>query len=400
MSDQNNQIDQNDPGEQDSPDFFTGEPMHDYFCRMATLNPSTAMAPSSSPQPLQVGQPFELPETYDYDGTPRSYETFFTETDTAALLVLEHGAIRYERYALTGGPDVPWLSMSVAKSFISALVGIALADGAIGSLDEPISAYAKVQPGSAYDGVSIRDVLQMSSGARWNEDYNDPDSDVFRLGAALAGVGTFDEVVATSVSELPPGTLCRYNSADTQALASLLVGATGRSLADYLHDKLLEPLGVVSPSQWLTDTTGRAAAAFGLNMTGRDYAKLGELYRNNGRWGERQLVPAEYVADSVSVTAPHTAPGMMDLSEEEPWDVGYGYQWWLPNGDAGEFCAIGVYNQFIYVHPERAAVIVKLSANRTYGTSTGEHTNRDDESLAFLRGIAHGLGSDEPTPSV
>ncbi len=230
----------------------------------------------------------------------------------------------------------------------------------------------------------------MSSGARWNENYNDPESDIFRLSSCLAGIGTFDDFVATATSENEPGTVCRYNSTDTQALTSLLVNATGRSVADYMHERLVQPLGVTGPSHWLTDGTGRVCGAFGLNMTARDFAKLGELYRNQGQWNGQQLVPADYVASSVTASAAHTELGEVWLSDHHI-DLGYGYQWWLPSIDQGEFAAIGVYNQLIYVHPPTNSVIVKLSANRAYGTSTEERTNRDVENTAFLRGIARHL---------
>ena len=365
---------------------FTGVPVHDFFCRMAELVPTVAMPPSTEPQDWKDGEPFDLPDTYEFNGKNCSVEDFFIDTDTAALLVLQEGRVRLERYALTGGRDVPWLSMSVAKSFISALVGIALTDDLIRSLDDPMSDYFDVATGSAYDGVPIRDVLQMSSGARWHEDYNDPDSDIFRLSAALSGVGTFDDFVATAVAESGPGTVCRYNSTDTQALTSLLVNATGRTIPDYMHENLLEPLGVVAPSQWLIDGTGRVAGAFGLNMTARDFAKLGELYRNAGHWNGQQLVPTDYVQASIQPNGSHTEFGQPWLGDHQ-LDLGYGYQWWLPSIDIGEFAAMGVYNQMIYVHPLTASVVVKLSANRAYGTSNEEITNRDVEHTAFIKGI-------------
>ena len=384
-----------DTHKQDAPPpavpMFSGQPMYDYFCRMAELGPSVSMAPSSTPLDWHDGASMTLPDSYEFAGGSRQVEEFLIDTDTAALLVLQDGKLRFERYAHTGGRDVPWISMSAAKSFVSALVGIAAAQGMIGDLDEPISRYIDVKPGSAYDGVAIRDVLQMSSGARWDEDYSNPESDIFRLSAAFFGVGTFDDFIATAVRESAPGSVCRYNSADTQALATLLVRATGRSLADYMQAELIEPLGMTAPSHWLVDGAGREAAYFGLNMTARDFAKLGELYRCGGAWQGQQLVPASFVADSVAVSAAHTSPGRVWVSDHE-WDLGYGYQWWLPEVDSGEFSAIGIYNQLVYVHRPSRAVIVKLSANRSYGLSTEEATNRDLENVVCLRSIARSLG--------
>jgi CubicO group peptidase (beta-lactamase class C family) len=304
------------------------------------------------------------------------------------MLVLREGEIRHERYALTGGSEVKWLSMSVAKSFVSALVGIAVEEGLIASIEDPLSAYVPVEPGSAYDGVSIRNVLQMSSGARWNEDYSDPTADIFRLGAAMAGVGgSLDDFVATMARESEPGTVCRYNSGDTQALGALLIRATGRSVAEYMQDKLCEPLGMTSPSAWLIDPAGIEVAFAGLLMTARDFAKLGELFRNGGNWRGQQVVPADWVRASISFDAPHLAPGR-PIAGDHHLKIGYGYQWWLPDGNRGEFSAIGVYNQFVYVDPTSRCTIVKLSANRQYGTTPDENTNREMETVAFLRSVA------------
>src|SRR5439155_8431469 len=235
---------------------FSGAPQHENFSRLKDLAPTRAMHASTSPFAFPEGETVALPATYEYEGATKPTEDFFADTDTAALLVLKDGVVRHERYALTGGRDAHWISWSVAKSFVSALVGIAVAEAHIRSIDDPISDYVPVEPGSAYDGTSIRDVLQMSSGARWNEDYADPDSDIHRLGAAMTGASTLDAFVAHMVPEHQPGTVCRYNSADTQALGALLVHATQRSLADYMQEKLVEPLGMSAPGYWMLDSAG------------------------------------------------------------------------------------------------------------------------------------------------
>ena len=374
---------------------FSGAPQHENFPRLKDLMPTGRMSPSASPFQFPSAEQAALPTHYDFEGRVKASEAFFIETDTVALLVLKDGIVRHERYALTGGRDVQWISWSVAKSFVSALVGIAVGEGLIGSIDEPISRYVPVEPGSAYDGVAIRDVLQMSSGARWNEDYNDPASDIFRLSAAMAGPSTLDHFVATMAPESKPGTVCRYNSGDTQALGALLVRATGRSITDYMQEKLVEPLGMESPDDWLRDAAGMEMAFAGLNLTARDFAKFGELYRNNGVWRGVQLVPASWVQASVRADSPHLLPGRPILADH-PLDLGYGYQWWLPDGDRGEFCAIGIYNQLIYVDPSCGVVVVKLSANRAYGTSMDEATNREMENVAFLRAVARSFGHEAP----
>lgn len=367
---------------------FTGVPQHENFCRLKDLLDVVEMSSSSKPHAWPEGDPVELPESFEFGGTRRDTEDFLTGTDTAALLVVLDGSVRFERYALTGGPEVPWLSASVAKSFVSALVGIAIAEGHIGGVADPISAYLPVRPGSAYDGVSIEDVLTMSSGARWTEDYSDPDSDVFGLLMAAMGIGSsLDDFVATMVREIEPGTACRYNSGDTQVLGMLVGEATGRRVSDYMAEKLCEPLGMTSPGYWVVDPTGTELFFAGLNLTARDYAKFGELYRNGGAWRGEQVVPADWVRDSVTFGGRHLHPGQ-PLVGENRVPVGYGYQWWLPDGDRGEFTAVGVYNQFVHVDPVSGTTVVKLSANRRYGTSNEESDNREQETLAFLRATA------------
>ena len=365
---------------------YSGEPQHETFARMKELFPTGSMRPAIDPYSFPMGSPIELPDAYDFEGENRSTRNFLAATDTAALLVLRDGVIQWEQYALTGGPAVQWISWSVAKSFVSALVGIAIHEGHIENIEDPIVRYAPKLAGSAYDGVRIEDVLQMSSGARWNEDYSDPDSDIHRFGAAIAGGGSLDAYVAGMKRAQPSGTLCQYNSADTQALGMLLVGATGRSITDYMQEKLYDPLGMQDPGDWLLDSEGMEMAFGGLVLTARDFAKLGELFRNGGSWHGTQVVPEWWVKASVTSNAPHLAPGRVIVGGHV-LPLGYGYQWWIPDGDCGEFAAIGVYNQFIYVDPSRKTVIVKLSANRAYGTSPGEATNREMETIELLRAI-------------
>jgi len=286
---------------------------------------------------------------------------------------------------LTGGRDVKWLSMSVSKSFISTGIGIAVDEGLI-DIQKPITDYVPSLLGSAYDQVRIKDVLQMSSGAAWNEDYSDPQSDIMRLGMIMSIGGSLDDFVSTLTRERQPGTYNHYNSADTQSLAMLLARATGESVTDYLTEKVWHPLGMESDAYWLVDDKNVEMAFGGLNATARDYAKLGELYRLNGAWQGNQIVSAGWVAAATRPDAPHLLPG---LNKEFP--LGYGYQWWVPETTEGEYSAIGVYNQFIYVNPARSLVIVKLSAFSDYALNMDESSYREMETIAFFREIGRRL---------
>ena len=367
----------------DTPRLYSGERQFENFCRMGDFYPTSAWNAAANPQAFPQGPQIELPETYRFDGAVKQTSELITETDTSAILILRDGQVVYEGYHLTGGADVRWTSWSVAKSFVSALVGIAIDERLIGSVDDPISDYFPALKDSAYNGVAIRHVLQMSSGVRWNEDYSDPGSDVNRLGLVMTGKMTLDEFVVAIQPDRAAGTLCQYNSADTQVLGMLLRGATGRSVTDYMCEKLIEPLGMQDGGYWLTDHAGVEMVLGGLNLTARDYAKLGELFRNHGRWNGAQIVPESWVRASVTLDGDHVQPGKVIVGGHE-FAFGYGYQWWLPAGGRGDYSAIGVYNQFVYVNPADRTVIVKLSANPAYGTSPHESDNRDEENLELL----------------
>jgi CubicO group peptidase (beta-lactamase class C family) len=369
-----------------SPRLFSGEPQYERFSRMQLISAVSELKASQQPFQFSDGPRIDLPTTYTFDGRQRNLHSLLGATHTSALLVLKDGAVRYEQYWLTGGRNVQWMSMSVAKSFTSALVGIALSDGSIKSLQDPIDRYVPKLAGSAFEGVSIKDVLQMSSGARFNEDYSDPTAEIHGLTAALGTGGSLDEFVSRMVRQTTPGTVCVYSSGDTQALGMLIAGATGRSITHYMQETLYEPLGMESPGYWILDSVGREMVYGGVLMTARDFAKLGELYRNGGNWNGRQVVPSEYVAASIKADAPHLMPGG-PMEGGLVAGPGYGYQWWLPEGDLGDFTAMGVYNQFVYVDPSRGVVIVKLSANPAYGTSQSEEDNKDNENIAALRAI-------------
>lgn len=357
---------------------FTGAEQYDNFPRSAELFPHSTMPAAANPQKFPQAARLQLPPSFSHQGQTYETQAFLETTDTAALLVLKNGEIIYENYWLTGGPNVNWLSMSVAKSFVSATLGIAVDEGFVKSIEQPITDYVPSLAGSAYDGVRIKDILQMSSGARWNEDYSDPDSDVMRFAEIFALGGSLNEFTATLQRQRLPGTFNQYNSADTQALAMLISQATGRSLTDYMTEKLWLPMGPENDAYWMLDAEGVEMAFGGLNATARDYAKLGELFRLKGRRDGRQIVPEAWVHASITPDAPHLMAGNNPNSD---YPMGYGLQWWVPEGTEGEFSAIGVYNQFIFVNPTRDTVIVKLSANNAYATD--EEIAGDSELATF-----------------
>jgi CubicO group peptidase (beta-lactamase class C family) len=360
------------------------------FRNLRALFPVRDLPASDAPAPLPVAaMAMALPEHFGFAGATLDTAAFLATTDTTGLIVVKDGAVVYERYFRGATPSTRSIAWSVSKSFASALVGIAVAEGSITSVEDPVTKYVPTLAGSAYEGVRIKDVLQMSSGARWNEDYTDPKSDVNRFGRAIALGGSLDALAGSLTREFPPGTYHRYNTMDTQVLGMVLRSATGDSLTHLLSTRLWNPLGMQDPAYYLTDRDGVEFAAGGLNASLRDCAKFGLLYAEGGAWHGRQLVPAGWVHDSITPDAPQLLPGRRSTSAET-W--GYGYQWWIPDL-AGGVSAVGIFNQFIYVNAAEHLVIAKASANHAYGTGHGDDETTDHEAahIALFRAIESAL---------
>lgn len=366
---------------------FSGREQTWNFSHMKDLFSTRHVPAAPKPSQMPNSASFDLPESYWFSGQELATRDLLRETHTFALLVLKEGTLVHETYATAEGAETHWISWSVAKSVVSALVGIALGDGFIKSLDEPVSAYVTGLKNSAYGDVSIRNVLQMSSGIAWNEDYSDPEAQIHDLIRAMSGKGTFNELLRTPDRAFEPGTMWRYCSADTQALGSLIQHATGQSLSAYFAEKLAHPLGFEASSHWITDREGTEMACGGLLMVPRDYARFGELCRNHGRFGDIEIIPEAYLREATLPATAHTRPGAQP-SEGMSIPIGYGLHWWLPWADRTQFAAIGIYNQYILVEPQCQTVIVKLSANPRYGTTSDDQSSRSSETLTFLRALS------------
>lgn len=297
------------------------------------------------------------PERFNWRTQTLDVEQFLHDTETTSLLVVQQGKIVLEEYRMGTSAQDRRISWSMAKSFMSAVFGLALADGSITSLDDPIERYVPRLSDSAYSGVTIRDALNMASGVSFNEDYLDFNSDINKMGRVLALGGSMDDfAVGLKARSGKAGEQWDYVSIDTHVLAMVLRNATGYSLRDYLFEHLWQKLGSGSDGYYLTDGDGVAFALGGLNMQTRDYARFGQLFLNDGRWQEEQVLPAQWVRASTEHSAP-VAPGA---------DFGYGFQWWLPENSDGEFFAGGIYGQYIYVNRTTETVIVKTSAHRAF----------------------------------
>lgn len=317
---------------------------------------------------LSYGPETELPE-----GTAQWIEA----RAVTSLLVMKDGEIRYEEYFLGTGPDDRRISWSLAKSYLSALFGVLLEEGAIESLDDPVTRYAPTLAGSAYDGASIRNVLNMASGVVFDEDYLDKSSDINRMGRVVALGGTLDDFTASFTETFAaPGEAWKYVSIDTHVIGMVIRGATGRPVADLLAEKIIAPLGQDHDGFYLTDGTGTAFVLGGLNFTTRDYARFGQMILQDGAYGGRQVVPSAWIAESTAASAP-----------TEPGRIAYGYQWWIPKGaHDGEFLARGIYGQYIYIDQASDVVIVVTAADRRF-----RDDGVDDANTAMFRRIAQSL---------
>lgn len=295
---------------------------------------------------------------------PPALMDWLTRRSATSLIVLHKGQIVSEQYFQGTGEDDLRISWSVAKSFLSALYGVLLEEGAIGSLEDPVTRYVPEMAGSAYDGATIRDVLQMSSGVAFNEDYFNFWSDINKMGRVLALNGSMDRFAIDQDKRAgPPGERFRYVSIDTHVLSLIARRATGRSLPDLLSEKIIQPLGFEKAPYYVTDGHGAAFALGGLNVTTRDYARFGQMILNDGRVGGQQVVPADWIALSTTPSA-----------KTEPGHMKYGLHWWMPSdGQLGEVLARGVYGQEIYIDDRTQTVIVLTSSDRGFqddGVST------------------------------
>lgn len=311
------------------------------FRSMETVSPHAPVARGDGPvRALPAGEPIDLDPS-----------AFMAAENVAGVLVIQDGRIRLERYGLGIGPENHWVSFSMTKSLTSTLVGSALKSGAIGSLEDPVTRYLPRLAGGGYDGVTVRQLLTMTSGVRWNEDYFDPNSDVARFLQAPARPG--EDAVVAYMSRLPraaePGTRWNYSTGETNLVGALVAAAEGRPLAELLSDRIWSRAGMEGDAFWALDQAGREMGGCCVSASLRDWGRIGLMALEDGMVGGERIVPDDWFAQAVVKQAETGEPG-----------EGYGFQWWTQ--DDGVFGAYGIFGQTVRVDPERRLVIVLLSA--------------------------------------
>jgi CubicO group peptidase (beta-lactamase class C family) len=283
-------------------------------------------------------------------------DAYMAKQRNAGLVIVQDGKIRLEKYALGYGPDGRWTSFSVAKSFTSTLVGAAVKDGYIKSLDDKVTVYIPGLRGSAYDDVSVRQLLTMTSGVKWNEDYTDPKSDValFNLQKPVAGEDITVSYMKTLPRDVPAGSKWLYSTGETNLIGVLVSSATGKTLSAYLSEKVWKPFGMEQDAIWMLGATGHEISGCCISASLKDYARLGQFVLVGGVAGGVKIVP----------------DGWFDLATTKQADIGvpgrgYGYQWWT--NDDGSFAAQGIFGQGIFIDPKRKLVI---ASNGNWPTAT------------------------------
>lgn len=328
--------------------FWSQQQRDQNFREMEKTFPGHVVKAGSKVRLLPNGKPLPIAEA--------DVKAGMADLNVAGLIVVQDGKVRLERYGLGFGPRGRWTSFSVAKSFTSTLVGAAIRDGYIKSIEDPVTRYIPDLAGGGYDGVTIRQLLTMTSGVKWNEDYTDPKSDVARMFSD--DVPTGQDPTVWFMKKLPresePGTKWVYKTGETNLIGVLVERATKKTLADYLTEKVWKPWGMERDAFWMTSPAGSEVSGCCLSVSLRDYARMGMFALSSGK----RVVPDDWFAKATVNEIPQPAVNN---------GYGYGYQWWtMPDG---RFAALGIFGQSIMVDPAKKLVVVMTGS---WPTATGE----------------------------
>ena len=306
-----------------------------------------------------------LAVSFQVKGKTLTIDAFMSRNNVTGLLLIKTGRIVLERYAAGNTEKTKWPSWSIAKSVTSTLVGAALKDGYIRSIDDPVTKYLPELKGSAYEGATIKNLLQMSSGIRFNEDYADRDSDFGRLMKCYcdrAGASWVMNLVKAVSRREPPGRKFRYATLDTTVVGLMVMAASHKTLADYLSEKIWSRFGMEEDALWVLDSNG--GQEFGgalIGATLRDNARFGEFILNGGKAGGKQVVPETWV-DEATHPRPDTSQVNYGNLAPSGEPIGYGYCWWLypaqpssPNGEEA-FEAVGIFGQRLFINRKEKLV--------------------------------------------
>jgi len=327
--------------------------------RVPFLIDNREIATGSETHELVEGAPIDLGMDLD---------AYLEDNHVSSVVILQDGKVRLEAYGLGFSEEGRWTSFSVAKSLTSTMVGAALKDGHINSLDDKVSDYVQGLEGSAYDDVSIEQLLTMTSGVAWNEDYDDPQSDVaqFISHQSPDGLPSIVSYMKALPRAHPAGQVWHYSTGETNLIGVLVSDATGRDLAEYLSEKVWSPYGMEQKATWLIGDDGMEISGCCIQAATRDFARFGQFMLDGARIDGEAIVPADWIS--------HATVKQADIGVA---DAGYGYQWWTQ--DAGSYAADGIFGQGIFIDPARRLVIASNSSwTSALGKKDGEVVARDE----------------------
>jgi len=328
--------------------------------RIPILSNSRIISAGKDVYPLPSGAPLDVGIDVD---------AYMKDQRSAGLVIIQDGKIRLEKYGLDFSADGRWTSFSVAKSITSTLVGAAIKDGYIRNIDDKVSDYIPDLKGSVYDNVTIKQLLTMTSGVKWNEDYADPKSDValFDAHKAERGVDVTVSYMRKLKREAPPGTKWVYKTGETNLIGVLVSSATKKKLSNYLSEKVWRPFGMEHDASWLLGSTGHEISGCCLQASTRDFARFGLFVLGGGIAEGKSVLPDGWIAEATTKYADVDSSGN-----------GYGYQWWTVND--GSYQAQGIFGQGIFIDPKRKLVI---ASNGNWPKAT-DSKGYDQEQKRFL----------------
>lgn len=319
-----------------------------------------------------------LIDTFHFQGETLRVSDFLEETKTSGLLIISDDKIAFEEYYLGSDETTRFSSNSLCKSFVSALVGLAIEDGFIDSVDDSVAKYIPEFENTEIEKVTIKNCLHMASGINFDEV-----ADMNKISVpSMFGKNKMKSIAALGL-EHEPGTNRTYSSINTDILGEVVANATGRTLSEYMSEKIWSEIGVEQDAYW-TLSGGKELANGGLHIALRDYARFARLYMDHGAFEGKQILPEQWIEDSIATNeaylkAPH---------DGKPYEeLGYGYQWWIPEGNEHEFTGIGVFGQWMYCNPTKKIIVVKTGADSGF-----EEDDKEKKSVAFFREIAAAYG--------
>lgn len=358
------------------------------FSHFETLFPARTIAAPKVPSRL-ARAPAEPTIRYTYEGRSSTLDDYLDRQPATAFLIAKGDTILLERYQYARTDKQRLTSFSMAKTIVALLVGIAVKDGAIRSIDDLAEVYAPELKGTAYGGTSIKALLQMSSGVSYQEESrnpSNPNSDNAILYRATLGGdpgGIVSGLKHFNTRLTPPGQRWNYSSAETSVLGLVVAGATRRTMSDYASEKLWMPLGAEADAKWAVDKTGHEAAFAYFDATLRDWARLGLMLANDGKWNDKTIISREWLQAATSI-----APNDLHLDFRKSYWDGYGYQVWLIPGSSRMFALQGLRGQFVMVDTATKLVLVQTAAREA------DDQAADKELLAIFQAACAQLRAD------